>query len=76
VTPTRTQTLLSRAERAANVQRAFACKNTNGALKGKRVVLVDDVLTTGATTSACAKVLRKQGASEICVWTVARGLLR
>ncbi len=77
VTATRTQTQLSRPERASNVQRAFAFNKKNAsALKGKRVVLVDDVLTTGATTSACAKVLRSQGASEVCVWTVARGLLR
>jgi len=77
VTATRTQTQLSRSERASNVQRAFAFNKKNGAgLKSKRVVLVDDVLTTGATTSACAKVLRSQGASEVCVWTVARGLLR
>ena len=76
MTSTRTQTLLSRPERAANVHRAFACKKAGPALKAKRVVLVDDVLTTGATTSACAKVLKAQGASEVCVWTVARGLLR
>ena len=76
VAPTRTQTLLSRSERAANVNRAFACKKAASVLKGKRVVLVDDVLTTGATTSACAKVLRAHGASEVCVWTLARGLLK
>lgn len=77
VTATRTQTQLSRSERASNVQRAFAFDKKNGAaLKGKRAVLVDDVLTTGATTSACAKVLRAHGASEVCVWTVARGLLK
>jgi len=75
VAPTRTQTKLSRAERAANVHRAFACKDARGTLKDKRVVLVDDVLTTGATTSACAKVLRANGAREVSVWTVARGLL-
>jgi ComF family protein len=71
--PTRTQTLLSRAERAANVARAFVF---NGAdrLQGERIVLVDDVLTTGATASACAKVLRRNGSGEIDVWTVARGL--
>jgi predicted amidophosphoribosyltransferase len=35
---------------------------------------VDDVFTTGATTSACAKVLLRAGAGEVCVWTVSRGL--
>jgi len=73
---TRTQTQLSRSERAANVHRAFACKKDSAALKGRRVVLVDDVLTTGATTSACAKILKSKGASDVCVWTLARGLLR
>jgi ComF family protein len=76
VQQTRTQTQLSRPQRAANVNRAFACKKDSAALKGRRVVLIDDVLTTGATTSACAKVLRSNGASEVCVWTLARGLLR
>lgn len=71
--PTRTQTRLSRAERAANVRHAFALRD-GCRLDGKRVVLVDDVLTTGATTSACALTLRKAGASDVCVWTVARGL--
>ncbi len=70
---TRTQTQLTRAQRAANVRRAFAPR-PGALLKGERVVLVDDVLTTGATASACAAVLRKQGAAEVCVWTVARGL--
>jgi len=73
VLPTRTQTLLSRAERVANVRRAFAMR-PGQRLSGQRIVLVDDVLTTGATTSACAKVLLKAGAAEVCVWTVARGI--
>jgi competence protein ComFC len=74
VEPTRTQTRLTRAERAQNVRRAFA--PINGArCEGLRVVLIDDVLTTGATTSACAKVLKECGAAEVCVWTLARGLL-
>ena len=71
--PTRTQTLLSRPERAANVRRAFA-PTRRCRLDGERIVLVDDVLTTGATASACAEILRKHGAGEVCVWTVARGV--
>lgn len=74
VAPTRTQTRLSRTERAANVRRAFVAPHAP-LLAGQRVVLVDDVLTTGATTSACARALRAAGAAEVCVWTVARGLL-
>ncbi len=73
VEATRTQTLLSRQERAANVRSAFAVRR-RCRLHGERIVLLDDVLTTGATTSACARVLKKAGAGEICVWTVARGL--
>ena len=73
ILPTRTQTLLTRSERAANVAGAFRFCG-QGRLKGERVVLIDDVLTTGATTSACAKVLQANGSGDICVWTVARGL--
>ena len=73
VTATRTQTLLTRRERAANMRGAFALR-PGRALESERVVLVDDVFTTGATTSACARVLRDAGAGDVCVWTVARGL--
>lgn len=71
--PTRTQTLLSREERAANVRTAFATQ-PGLHLNGARVVVLDDVFTTGATTSACARVLQAAGAGEVCVWTVARGI--
>jgi competence protein ComFC len=74
VAPTRTQTRLTREERAANVRNAFMLNDAEG-LKGQRIILVDDVFTTGATTSACARVLQEGGAAEVCVWTVARGLL-
>ena len=73
VRPTYTQTVLSREEREENVRNAFAMRGGRR-LNGERIVLLDDVLTTGATTSACAKVLRGAGASEVCVWTVARGI--
>ncbi len=73
VRATKTQTRLSRAERLANVRNAFIMRR-NRHLNGERIVLVDDVLTTGATTNACARVLRAAGAGEVCVWTVARGI--
>ena len=74
VEPTRTQTLLTRQERALNVRNAFALRERGRRFCGERMVLLDDVFTTGATTSACARVLRDAGAGEVCVWTVARGL--
>ena len=71
---TATQTQLTRPERAGNVHQAFALRKGKK-LDGEKIILLDDVLTTGATTSACAQVLRQAGASEVGVWTVARGLL-
>lgn len=73
VLPTSTQTRLTREERAANVRRAFALRD-DAKLHRERVILVDDVFTTGATTNACARILLDAGADEVCVWTVARGL--
>ncbi len=73
VVATRTQTQLSRQERIANVRNAFASATATN-LQGQRLVLIDDVFTTGATTSACARVLIGAGAREVCVWTLARGI--
>ena len=76
VKPTQTQTAMTRDQRTENVRNAFT-PHPKGAtvVAGKRLVLVDDVFTTGATTNACAKVLRRAGAADVCVWTLARGLL-
>jgi competence protein ComFC len=71
---TETQTRLTRAERAVNVEEAFAVF-PGRKLNGEKIILVDDVLTTGATTSACAGALRAAGAGQVCVWTVARGVI-
>jgi ComF family protein len=71
--PTATQTHLKRDARAANMKNAFAVR-PGAQLAGQRIVLVDDVFTTGATTNDCARALRNAGAAEVCVWTVARGL--
>jgi ComF family protein len=73
VNPTATQTLLTRDERAANMKNAFVVR-PGTRLAGKRIIVVDDVFTTGATTNACARALRAAGAAEVGVWTVARGL--
>jgi competence protein ComFC len=73
IKPTTTQTLLTRQQRTANMRGAFAIR-PGAHLAGKRIVLVDDVFTTGATANACAQVLRTAGADDVCVWTVARGV--
>lgn len=73
IQPTRTQTQLDKHARADNVRHAFAPVDPQS-LQGERLLVIDDVLTTGATTSALARVLRENGAGEILVWTLARGL--
>jgi competence protein ComFC len=71
VAPTPTQTRLSRKERAENMRNAFVLRRDEP-LTGGHFVLIDDVFTTGATTSACAKLLLRAGAERVTVWTVAR----
>jgi competence protein ComFC len=61
VRKTRDQVELSAAERRANVEGAYAAR---GRLRGK-ILLVDDVFTTGATTNECAKTLLRAGADEV-----------
>lgn len=64
---------LARKERARNVQGAFEVpKPARAQVKGKKLVLVDDVLTTGATADACAKALLRAGASRVDVLVLAR----
>lgn len=63
---------LDAAQRRANVAGAFACRPGHPALAGKRLLLVDDVCTTGATLAACAGALRAAGAREVWGLTLAR----
>jgi predicted amidophosphoribosyltransferase len=56
-----------------NVRGAFALR-PGREVRGKRLVLVDDVLTTGATVEECARVLRRAGAASVGVLTLARAL--
>ncbi len=73
VRATSPQVGLAREARAKNVHGAFSIEKAAGAnVKGKRIVLIDDVLTTGATANACARVLRRAGAARIDVLTLAR----
>lgn len=69
---TLTQTNFHREERLANLAGAFALK-AGANVAGRPVALVDDVLTTGSTADACARVLREAGATAVVVITVARG---
>jgi ComF family protein len=66
---TASQAALGRRERAANLRGAFACTR---ALADLDIALVDDVLTTGATADAIARVLKEAGARSVAVWAVAR----
>ena len=71
VRPTPPQTGLNSKERRENVKGAFAVPRPE-LVKGKRILLIDDVFTTGATVRECAKVLRKAGANRVDILTVAR----
>ncbi len=68
---------LGREERAREIAGAFAVRPARvAALRGRRVLLVDDVLTSGATAGACAVVLREAGAASVDVLALARAFRR
>lgn len=70
---TQPQTGLDRTARKRNVKNAFAVSQPNK-IKGKKVLLVDDVYTTGATVNECVRILKITGAKEIYVLTLARAV--
>ena len=67
--PTRSQTSLTPAQRRKNVAGAFLAAPDAA---GKRILLVDDVLTTGATANACGSALKRAGAASVTILTIAR----
>ena len=69
---TASQTELSAAERRRNVNKAFTAAD-GGWIDGRRILLVDDVMTTGATVAECSRVLKDAGAVTVHVITAARG---
>lgn len=71
VRPTPPQAELPLAQRAANVRGAFECRTD---LSGRRILLIDDVMTSGATLDECARTLKLHGAAKVTVAVVARAL--
>lgn len=67
---------LAKKDRQKNIANAFSVRNKSGrlavAIEGKSFILIDDVLTTGGTASACARVLKAAGADIVTVITLAR----
>ena len=55
----------------ANVRGAFEVTARNG-IEGKKILLIDDVYTTGSTVKECSEILMKNGAEEVAVLTLAR----
>ena len=71
VRDTTPQTSMRGKQRHENVRGAFEARKTH-LLKGRSFILVDDVFTTGATISECARMLRKAGATDVYALTIAR----
>ena len=73
VRPTAAQAGLSNTGRRSNVAAAFASRRQAGKLvEGKRILLIDDVMTTGSTAASCALALKRAGAARVALLTVAR----
>lgn len=64
---------MDRKAREKTVENAFDVKRPR-LVEGKRILLVDDVFTSGATVSACAEILKKKGADKVLVLTIARAI--
>ncbi len=68
---TSVQAGLSNTRRRQNVTSAFGCRRPER-VRGKRILLIDDVMTTGSTAAACALALKRAGAAKVAILTVAR----
>jgi ComF family protein len=73
---TPSQIYLKRAQREKNLKQAFALQNTHsGKIKNRRVLIIDDVFTTGASVNSLSETLKKAGAETVNVLTFARVLI-
>ena len=72
---TKSQVGLSDAQRLENVRNAFVCKRIDH-VAGKRILLIDDVMTTGATVASASQALIDAGAEKVSILTVARTVRR
>ncbi|HEY6085004.1 MAG TPA: ComF family protein, partial [Nitrospira sp.] len=71
IRPTDPQTTLPRRDRLRNLRKAFAVSESRS-IAGRRILLVDDVFTTGTTLNECADALLEAGAESVCAMTLAR----
>ena len=67
----KTQSSLNKLQRLENVKNVYKVQNT-AKIKEKKVLLFDDIYTTGATVNECAKVLKQAGAKEVGILTIAK----
>ena len=51
------------------------CVISNDIIKGKNILLIDDIYTTGATANECSKVLKKAGANKVFIYTIAKATI-
>lgn len=67
---TKTQSKLTKAERKENIKNAFMIKNTFR-VEGKKIILFDDIYTTGSTLNECSRILKEAKVKEIAILTIA-----
>ena len=66
------QSTLDMLERVKNIKEAFSIGKNSEKISGKNVALFDDIFTTGSTVNECAKILKKIGANNVGIFTLAK----